>query len=381
MITEAPQAEAPQVEKSSALAVWWAWARFPVVLWAVTRVSYLLLGFMSLKLMHGLRGSSVQALREYPAADALCCWDCGWFNTIATYGYPSAMSTNVWPGLPALSRAVAEITRMPIGFAILTVSNLACLGAYLLVYRLFVKIDGRASARAALGLFAAYPFAFFHAAGYPETLMIFFSALALTLAMSGRNLWAGIVLGLGILSRHLTVLMGAGLVAAQIRQRGWRGFLLSPKWLTLLLPFVMVGGYMVYCQIAWKDPLAFWHGRTTWAPATAWWTSIDAIRHYDSRPHIVSFMPYAFIVSLGAFGLLRSRRYAELAASALPLMLALWYIGAFGLGRYSASCWPAFLPLGRFYERHPRVRLPLLLFFGLSQGWYFFLHSHHYEIQ
>jgi hypothetical protein len=39
------------------------------------------------------------------------------------------------------------------------------------------------------------------------------------------------------------------------------------------------------------------------------------------------------------------------------------------------------LPPGRFYERHPRIRLPLLLFFGLSQGWYFFLYSHHYEIQ
>jgi hypothetical protein len=367
-------------ERSKALAAWWAWASFPVLLWAITRVSYLLLGWVSLKLMLSWH-NAVPALKNHPAFDALCCWDCGWFNKIAHYGYPTAPTTNVWPGLPGLARVVAEITRMPIGFAILTVSNLACLGAYLLVYRLFVKIDGRDTARAALALFAAYPFAFFHAAGYPETLMIFFSALALTLAMSGRHLWAGVALGLGILSRHLTVLMGASLVAAQIRQRGLRGFFLSPKILTLAVPFVLAGGYLVYCQIAWHDPLAFWHGRSEWAPKTAWWTSLDAIRNYDSRPHIVSYMPYALIVSLGALGLLRDRRYAELAAAAVPLMAALWIIGAFGLGRYSASCWPAFLPLGRFYERHPRIRLPLLLFFGLSQGWYFFLYSHHYEIQ
>jgi hypothetical protein len=107
----------------------------------------------------------------------------------------------------------------------------------------------------------------------------------------------------------------------------------------------------------------------------------DVLRNYKSRPHIVSFIPFALIPTVGAVCLLKSRKYAELAAAALPLAAVLWVIGAFAIGRYSASCWPAFLPLGKWYERHPRWQVPMLLFFGLAQGWYFFLHSHHYEIQ
>jgi hypothetical protein len=376
MTTEAsPHGSQPTLASSR-----WRWTTFPFALWAFTRLGYLLLGFLSLKLTPGQRGSSSASLHPYPALDALCCWDCGWFDRLARVGYSAPMETNVWPGLPLLSRAFAKLFHMPVGMAVLAVSNLACLGAYLVIYRLFVRIDGARAARAALILFAAYPFAFFHASGYPETLMIFFSALALLWAMSGRHVLGGLALGVGILSRHLTVFLGAGLLAAQLRQRGLRGFFAKPAFLTLALPFLLAGIYSVYCWRAWGDPLAFWHARDQWSK-TAWWTTMDAIRNFDKRPHIASFIPFAMSPSIGALLLLRARRYAELAAAAIPLMAALWLIGAFGLGRYSASCWPAFLPLGQWYERHPRWQIPILLFFGLAQGWYFFLHSHHYEIQ
>jgi hypothetical protein len=356
------------------------WLLFPFGLWVATRLSLLLLGYLSLRLAPGLRGSSVATLRPYPALDALCCWDCGWFNTLARQGYASAMDTNFWPGLPMAARGLAKLTGIDIAFAVLGVANLACLGAYLTIYRIFARLDGAPAARAGLALFAAYPFAFFHAAGYPETIMIFASALALLLAMSRHHVWAGISLGIGILSRHLTVLLGGGLLVAHLRQRGWRRFFGSPVFLTLALPFLVAGIYLAYCQVAWGDALSFWHARNQWGN-TAWWSVTEAIRQAPKRPHIVSFLPFALVPTLGAFALLRARKYAELAASVLPLALVLWLIGAFGLGRYSASCWPAFLPLGKWYLRHPRWQVPLLLFFALAQGWFFFLHSHHFEIQ
>jgi len=362
------------------LATRWRWTLFPIALWVATRLSLLLLGYISLKLTPSLRGSSAASLRAYPALDALCCWDCGWFNTLASRGYANATETNFWPGLPMAASALYRVTGMPVGFAVLTISNLACLGAYLTIYRIFARLDGTNAARASLALFAAYPFAFFHASGYPETIMIFTSALALLLATSGRHYSAGITLGLGILSRHLTVLLGGGLLAAQIRQRGLRRLFASPRFLGLALPFAVAGIYMAYCKLAWGDGLSFFHARSTWGQ-TAWWSAADAVRHAGKRPHIVSFIPFALVPTIGALCLLSSRKYAELAASVLPLAMVLWFIGAFGLGRYSASCWPAFLPLGKWYQRHPRWQVPLLLFFCLAQGWFFFLHSHHYEIQ
>jgi DNA-binding transcriptional ArsR family regulator len=356
------------------------WMAFPVGLWVATRLSMLLLGYVSLKLAPSLRGSSVAALRPYPSLDALCCWDCGWYNRLAKEGFIGVDETNFWPGLPFAGRWLARLTGMKIPYAILTIPNLAALGAYLTLYRLFTKLDGVRLARAALGLFAAYPFAYYHASGYPETIMIFASALAVWLAMTNHHVSAGISLGLGIMSRHLTVLLGAGLLAAQLRQRGVRRFFTSPVFLTLALPFVIVGIYMVYSKITWGDPVAFWRARNAWGK-TAWWSVIDAIRHVKTRPHVASFVPFALFPTVGAILLLRERKYAELAAAGIPLMVVLWAIGAFALGRYSASCWPAFLPLAKWLDRHPRWQLPVLLLFGLAQGWFFFLHSHHYEIQ
>jgi hypothetical protein len=355
------------------------WVLYPLGLWVATRLAFLLLGYLSLKLTPGLRPSPAPALRDYPALDALCCWDCAWFDTLARRGYGNAMESNFWPGLPMAARAVAKVTG-GVTFVLLAIANLFCLAAYITIYRIFARLDGIPVARAGLALFAAYPFAFFHAAGYPETIMIFSSALAIWLAWSGRHAWAGISLGLGILSRHLTVLLGGGLLAAQLRQRGLRGFLRSPRFLTLALPFAVAGIYMVYCAYAWGNPLSFWKARNAWGQ-TAWWSIGDALGQVGKRPHIVSFVPFALVPTIAALFLLGQRKYAELAASVLPLAFVLWFIGAFGLGRYSASCWPAFLPLGKWYCRHPRWQVPLLLFFSLAQGWYFFLHSHHYEIQ
>jgi hypothetical protein len=62
-------------------------------------------------------------------------------------------------------------------------------------------IEWEGAARWALTLFGVYPFAFFQAAGYPESLMIFFSALAILLAQREDHIWAGVALGLGVLAR------------------------------------------------------------------------------------------------------------------------------------------------------------------------------------
>jgi len=178
------------------LAARWRWVLFPLGLWVVTRISLLLLGYVSLTLTPGLRGSSSASLHAFPALDALCCWDCGWFDRLARLGYQNVNETNFWPGLPMAARLLMRLTGMRVGFALLTISNLACLGSYLTIYQLFVRLDGAMAAQAALVLFAAYPFAFFQASGYPETIMIFTSALALSLAMSRRHVLAGLALGL-----------------------------------------------------------------------------------------------------------------------------------------------------------------------------------------
>jgi hypothetical protein len=58
------------------------------------------------------------------------------------------------------------------------------------------------------------------------------------------------------------------------------------------------------------------------------------------------------------------------------LNIPIWWIGMSALGRYSASCWPAFLGLGVVVVKRPMVAALMLSGFALFQGVFFYQHMH-----
>jgi hypothetical protein len=62
------------------------------------------------------------------------------------------------------------------------------------------------------------------------------------------------------------------------------------------------------------------------------------------------------------------------------LTTLIWSVGRWGLGRYSASCWPAFLGLGLMAQKHPTLGAFLLAGFGAFQGVFFFLFMHQWPV-
>jgi hypothetical protein len=268
----------------------------------------------------------------------------------------------------------------------LVIPNIAALGAYLVIFRIFEMLSDTKSARWGLALFAAYPFAFFQAASYPESLMIFFSALAIFLALRGNHIWAGVALGVGVLARHLTMFAGAALVAAQIRQRGAhpRRLLLHPAILGLLIPWLFLGLYCFYQYQVFGNPLEFAEARNMpWWGEMAWWGIDDLLRTKLSNEHVRAmhaYLPFALLTSVASLALLARRGWIELAAFALVFMGLLWTIGMWGIGRYSASVWPAFLPLGVWIAERPHIQAPAVLILALFQGLFLFLFSHQFAI-
>ena len=61
-------------------------------------------------------------------------------------------------------------------------------------------------------------------------------------------------------------------------------------------------------------------------------------------------------------------------------MAAVWLIGMWGIGRYAASCWPAFLPLGAWLKHHPFWQGPAIGVLALFQGLYFYLFTQQFFI-
>lgn len=370
------------------IALGWSWTAYPVLLWVCTRVGLLAFSGIGMSLIRSLwwEHRTEPFLKPYPALEGLCRWDCEHFARIARQGYHQAWEVNFFPLYPLLARALSWATGLHNDLAILLLPNIAGLGAYLVIYRIFEMLADAPSARWGLALFAAYPFAFFQATGYPESLMIFFSALSILLALRGHHIWAGVMLGTGVLVRHLTMFAGAALLAAQIRQRGIhpRRFLLHPAILGLAIPWLFLGGYSFFQYKVFGNPLAFAaaRGKPPWNEM-AWWGVQDLLRTTQTNEHVramYSYIPFALLTTAGALALAFKKPWIELAAFAITFSLVLWWIGMWGLGRYSASVWPAFLPLGVWVAKRPYAQAPALVILALFQGLYFFLFTHQFAI-
>jgi hypothetical protein len=206
--------------------------------------------------------------------------------------------------------------------------------------------------------------------------MVLGSALALLLALQGRPLSAGLVLGLGGLARHLTLVAGLSLLAVQVRERGARALRSPRAVLGLLLPLGVVGLYLGYLGWRFGDPLLFAHVRKANWPGA--WASVTSWFRRDWGPELGLYLVFSLLPGAGAFALLARRRWWVLAPFAIALMLVLWRVGLLGLGRYSASVWPAFLPLGAWLARRPGLLLPALIASALLQGMFLALFAQGY---
>ncbi len=368
----------------------WRWVVFPVLLFIFTRIALLVFAQFALLLAPDLWDgrTSRDFLPSYPAPHGLCRWDCHFFFTeIAQRGYWEPRPTIFFPLYPLLARAVHDVTGIPLLLALLTVANVGGLAALVVIYQLFTRLAGERAARSALLLFAAYPFAFFQAAGYPESLMIFFSALGILLALRGQPIWAGLALGFGVLARHLSLLADAALLVAQIRRRGFHParLLLRPAILGLLVPWLFLGLYMLYLQMKFGNPLAFSAARHEWG-GMAWWGIWDLIRTRDCpgcSPHLQvmwTYVLFALLPTVGAIILATRKQWAELASFAITYMIVVWSIGMWALGRYSAACWPAFLPFGVWLAKRPELQGAVIVILALFQGLFFYLYVHQFPI-
>ncbi|NTX58866.1 glycosyltransferase family 39 protein, partial [Myxococcus sp. CA039A] len=263
MSTDVPvSGEAPlPMSLGARLRVLGAELAFPVGLFFFSRLALLLLARVSLAFDNRLHRAPFQQVG--PAGlDAFCRWDCGWYMEIAQKGYERPQATNFFPLLPMLGRWVRDATGLSIQVSLVLVANVAGLLGLIVLYRLFRALEGEETARVSLLLFTAYPFAFFQSAGYPESWMVFLTALALLLSLRGRHWWAALALGFGGLARHLSLAAGLSLLFQQVRSRGgglraW----FHRDMLALAIPLVMTSLYFVFLWRKFGDPQIWWKVR------------------------------------------------------------------------------------------------------------------------
>ncbi|HSG15968.1 MAG TPA: mannosyltransferase family protein, partial [Anaerolineae bacterium] len=304
-----------------------------------------------------------------PWIDMWARWDSGWYLNIVTRGYdyvPGQQSNVVFfPLYPYLIR-LFSIGSQDRDVQIVTgwvVSNAFALLAFYLLYQLILLDAGPDVGRRAIWLLAFFPTSFFFSVVYTESLFLALTVGAFYVARKRRWLAAGLLGGLGAVTR----VTGAFLILPlawewyQQKPRRW-----SSAWSLMLIPLGL-GAYMVYLGRNFGDPLAFsaaqFHfGRSVSIPAI-----LDSIKSMvtDPGPFLrgrqvtpieLSFVFLAIFLLVVVFQRQRLS-YALYVSYAIAVPLA--SIQTISFSRYILVAFPLFIAMAQILYRPMLFRLAL----------------------
>jgi Gpi18-like mannosyltransferase len=199
-------------------------------------------------------------LSSVPLLDAASRWDGGWYLGLARegYGHTVAGQTDLafFPLYPAAMRALglaAGASDDAYLAAGVLVSNLALLGAALLLARLVAMDHGPLAAGSAVALLLVFPTTVILSAVYAESLFLLCAVAAMYFARTGRWVLAGVASAAAALARPFGVLVALPLAVELVtqRRRDLAGLV------AVALPIASFAGWMAVLWRMTGDPLAF----------------------------------------------------------------------------------------------------------------------------
>jgi Gpi18-like mannosyltransferase len=322
-------------------------------------------------------------------------WDASHYLHIARYGYRVPADAAFFPLFPLLVRGTALLLgQRAYTLSAIVVSNLAFLGALVVLYRLASDALNERVGRRTLLYLCLFPTAFFFFTGYNEALFLFFSCSTLYAARCQRWLLAGALGCLAALTRSAGALLVVPYawelwyarddVQPQLQSRlGQLGRFLSRAWPIALIPL----GTLLYCAFCWmrfNDPLAFASVQKFWGRSfTLPWTGIvNGFWQilFQQRPN--SFFGVHVLLDLGAtLGFLAlailSWRYLRVSYTLWISLLMFYILSSSAVKttdvlvsnqRFVLEMFPGFLVLALLGSQHPRLHLTIMITFPFLQA-------------
>ncbi len=193
-------------------------------------------------------------------------WDGGYYVDIAHYGYIFPVRSDdsaiaFFPLFPHLLRTFAVIFEFgnthneALYVAGIAVSTLASLACFVGLYRLALLDYDPETSRLSVAYLAAFPFAFFLLAVYTESLFIGLVIWAFWSARKDRWWWAGLWMGLAVLTKNQGILLVAALGLEYIYQRNFRR--IDLKIFSFGLPLLAFGGWLLINFLNFGDPFRY----------------------------------------------------------------------------------------------------------------------------
>jgi hypothetical protein len=229
----------------------WRDLRFPVLV-AVASAA-ITLGF----------GSAAFQVAENSRAvwpDIFMRWDAAHYEAIARAGYSAsperAFQICFLPLFPLLAAPVAWLTGSA-AVALLVVSNLACIAAFAVLFRLARLEYGCSVAMRCTVIAAVFPTAYFFHLPYAESLSLATSVAAFLAARQSRWGQAGVFSLLASLTRPIGIVLLPALLVEYLQQKGFRWRSVRPDILCAFAPLAGAGIYLAINQFVFAEPLRF----------------------------------------------------------------------------------------------------------------------------
>lgn len=322
------------------------------------------------------------------AAPFLARWDSGWYAAVAKYGYylnPGQNSTVVFfPLYPLLIKGLSQISALDYFYAGQLISWFALFFALIYFYKLLRLDFDDKQAFSILLFLLVFPWSFFLAAVYTESLFLFLVAASFYYARKQNWALASVFGFLASLTRITGVFLFPALAYEYLSQNKKLGS--RALWLTLIP--LGLSTFMLYLKIKTGYFFAFvlnqgsFGRRGTFPLRTLWWdvkNTLFFFRHGDMLKALVYAL--ALLALVVACWLLiqkyRQLRGSYLIFAFLSLLLPLCTGTTTSLGRYLLNIFPVFIAAGLVESRIFKASwyligsVALLALTFSFVGWYF----------
>ena len=389
-----------------------------LALWAITRVIFLAFTYLAAGLPQttALPFPGLTQTTPNPNVSFLSVWgrfDTEWYLSIAQQGYARPEQLAFFPFYPALIRLCSFLLGGNLLLTALVISNLATLAALIGLGALVAweERDDGASTRAMI-LMLAFPFAFFLAAAYTESIFIAIAVFCLLFARQGRWGWATLFATLAGATRPTGVILILPLAWEWLRQNGlldlplWRATLLHrerhalvqlgqrawqalrSRWIGLTSLVVIPAFFVLFMAFAWlrfgHPLLVFNVHRDYWGliNAPVWTTIVRELKAIVAAPYASSVQVIMVLdcVTIAVVALAVVVLWRSLPGIYTILMLCLLYLSvaqptALGAqvlqapGRFLLPAIPIFMGLSVKLERRPALAGALIIIGCALQGY------------
>lgn len=267
----------------SRLRAFWAWARVPIFIAAVSRVALWWFAYVSLM---WFAPSRPRILPGRPFLEPWFRWDAGWYMQIVNTGYslfepePGQRNVVFFPLYPMLVRGFGWLIRDPY-LSAFVLSNVFFIVAMVVLYRFVLERWNAGVAEKTVALMAVGPHALYFSACYTESLFLLCWVAAFYAAHRQRWLAAGVFIALSGATRGVggIAMLGVGLMA--LEHVGWKVRALSWRVLFIGVGVLGLASYMAFLHFQFGDMWLF-----TGVTAVRGWGAgrdMSQVLHYFNR--------------------------------------------------------------------------------------------------